>query len=84
MDSVKKLYFLTIKLYYILVIFNIKNINQLIIQIILIQLEYFRKHVAQWIEHQIPILKAGGSIPFMLIVFFELNSKNTVFLYELV
>ena len=26
------------------------------------------KHVAQWIEHQIPILKVKGSIPFMLIV----------------
>lgn len=33
---------------------------------ILIKLEYSTKHVAQWIEHQIPILKAGGSIPFML------------------
>lgn len=27
------------------------------------------KHVAQWIEHQIPILKVKGSIPFMLISF---------------
>jgi hypothetical protein len=25
-----------------------------------------QKHVAQWIEHQIPILGAKGSIPFML------------------
>ena len=25
-----------------------------------------KKHVAQWIEHQIPILKVKGSIPFML------------------
>jgi hypothetical protein len=28
------------------------------------------KHVAQWIEHQIPILRVKGSIPFMLIVFY--------------
>ena len=26
------------------------------------------KHVAQWIEHQIPILKVKGSIPFMLMI----------------
>ena len=25
-----------------------------------------QKRVAQWIEHQIPILKVKGSIPFML------------------
>ena len=44
------------------------------------KLNYFKKHVAQWIEHQIPILKVGGSIPFMLIVFFNLNLENTIFL----
>lgn len=31
------------------------------------------KHVAQWIEHQIPILKVKGSIPFMLVLFFITN-----------
>ena len=41
--------------------------------------EKLTKHVAQWIEHQIPILKVGGSIPFMLIVFFNSNSENNIF-----
>lgn len=37
---------------------------------------YCVKHVAQWIEHQIPILKVKGSIPFMLkILFIEIKTK---------
>ena len=28
--------------------------------------KFQEKHVAQWIEHQIPILNVKGSIPFML------------------
>ena len=34
----------------------------------------FVKHVAQWIEHQIPILKVGGSIPFMLVFLVFINN----------
>jgi hypothetical protein len=42
-------------------------------------MRFFRKHVAQWIEHQIPILKVGGSIPFMLIEFLNLDTKKNIF-----
>lgn len=34
------------------------------------------KRVAQWIEHQIPILKVKGSIPFMLMVSFQNQQTN--------
>ena len=34
-------------------------------------LKIFKKHVAQWKEHQIPILIGRGSIPFMLISDFK-------------
>ena len=40
-----------------------ENFILLQIKIIVVSL----KHVAQWIEHQIPILKVKGSIPFMLV-----------------
>ena len=46
------------------------------------------KHVAQWIEHQIPILKVEGSIPFMLVLFFVIsfniyiNHTKGILIYE--
>ena len=46
------------------------------------RLKYFKRHVAQWIEHQIPTLKGEGSIPFMLIVFFDLDCKIILFFKE--
>ena len=42
------------------------------------KLSYFKKHVAQWIEHQIPILKVGGSIPFMLIILYSINRESAI------
>ena len=42
------------------------QINVYIYIYIYLILKIFKKHVAQWKEHQIPILKVGGSIPFML------------------
>ena len=36
----------------------------------------FFKHVAQWIEHQIPILKVKGSSPFMLKKSFKINFEH--------
>ena len=40
---------------------------------------FISKHVAQWIEHQIPILKVKGSIPFMLMLL-----KARIFLLGLI
>lgn len=48
------------------------------------KLNYFKKHVAQWIEHQIPILKVGGSIPFMLIILYVINRESIIFCKDLV